>query len=298
MNKSISILVLLFTLFVAQGFAQKNNINSYKYIVVPSQYEFQKNEDAYQVNSLTKFLFNKEGFTVYMTNETIPEELAKNSCMALRAMVVNNSGMFSTKMQLKLVDCYNNVIYLTEEGNSREKDYKRGYHEAIREAFEEIKTLNYKYQPAAELKEEQVKVVENEFARPIVKEVVEAVDDIQVKEVEEVKVVETVVEKKKSITKPIQEEIKEIEIKPTLTIEGNYEVEKWGRCKIAKTEEGYAFIAGDENFEIAVLYPTSKPTIFIIKYAAYKQPQMVELTADGNLKADSSTGIKTYKRVR
>ena len=199
---------------------------------------------------------------------------------------------------MKLVDCYNNVIYLTEEGNSREKDYKRGYHEAIREAFEEIKTLNYKYQPAAELKEEQVKVVENEFARPIVKEVVEAVDDIHVKEVEEVKVVETVVEKKKSITKPIQEEIKEIEIKPILTIEGNYEVEKWGRCKIAKTEEGYAFIAGDENFEFAVLYPTSKPTIFIIKYAAYKQPQMVELTADGNLKADSSTGIKTYKRVR
>ena len=104
MNKPFSILFFILTFVVSQSFAQKNNINSYKYILVPSQFEFQKTEDAYQVNSLTKFLFNREGFTVYMTNETIPAELANNSCMALKAIVVNNSGMLTTKMQLKLVE--------------------------------------------------------------------------------------------------------------------------------------------------------------------------------------------------
>ncbi|MBI9040611.1 hypothetical protein [Lutibacter sp.] len=305
MKKSFLIVTFIMAIS-AVSYAQKNNLNSYKYILVPAQYEFQKSEDAYQVNSLTKFLFNRAGFTVFMTNETIPAELANNSCMALKAMVVNNSGMLRTKMQLKLVDCYNNVVYLTEEGNSKEKEYQKAYHEAIREAFEEIEALNYEYnKPQIETKQE-VKVVETALPKPIVKEVVEAVDDIQkvvvveekIETTQAIKVVAPIIEKKKTITKPIQEEIKEIEIKPVVAIEGTYEVEKWGSCKILKTDEGYAFTAGDENFEFAVVYPTSKPTIFIIKYAAYKQPQMLELSADGSLKVDSATGIKTYKRVR
>lgn len=305
--KKTFFIVTLMLVYTTVSFAQKNNINVYKYILVPNQYEFQKSEDAYQVNSLTKFLFNRAGFTVFMTDDNIPAEMANNACMALKAIVVNNSGLLSTKMQIKLVDCYNNIVYLTDEVSSREKDYKKAYHEAIREAFEEIENLNYSYQPATPVKEE-LKTVEKELQKPIVKEVVEAIDNIQeVKITEEKQLVEEKlekakvedkIEKKKKTIKPLQEEIKEIEIKPILTIEGNYVVEKWGSCKISKSEEGYAFTTGDENFEFAVVYPTSKPTIFIIKYAAYKQPQMLELSADGNLKVDSPTGIKTYKRVR
>jgi hypothetical protein len=305
--KKTFFIVTLMLVYTTVSFAQKNNINVYKYILVPNQYEFQKSEDAYQVNSLTKFLFNRAGFTVFMTDDNIPAEMANNACMALKAIVVNNSGLLSTKMQIKLVDCYNNIVYLTDEVSSREKDYKKAYHEAIREAFEEIENLNYSYQPATPVKEE-LKIVEKELQKPIVKEVVEAIDNIQeVKIIEEKQLVEEElekakvedkIEKKKKTIKPLQDEIKEIEIKPILTIEGNYVVEKWGSCKISKSEEGYAFTTGDENFEFAVVYPTSKPTIFIIKYAAYKQPQMLELSADGNLKVDSPTGIKTYKRVR
>ena len=303
MNKPFSILFFILTFVVSQSFAQKNNINSYKYILVPSQFEFQKSEDAYQVNSLTKFLFNREGFTVYMTNETIPAELANNSCMALKAIVVNNSGMLTTKMQLKLVDCYNNSVYVTDEVTSKEKDYKKAYHEAIRKAFEEIEELNYKYAPITEAKQE-MKVAEIEHPERIVKEVVDNIDDIQVKtivekeKIEEVKVEVKVIEKKKSITKPIQEEIKEIEIKPIVfSLVGKYEVEKWGVCTISKNEDDFSIVGGDENFEFAVIYPTSKPNFFIIKYVAYKQPKLVELDTKGNLKIDTEGTIKIYKRV-
>lgn len=304
MNKPFSILFFILTFVVSQSFAQKNNINSYKYILVPSQFEFQKSEDAYQVNSLTKFLFNRAGFTVYMTNETIPDELAKNSCMALKAIVVNNSGMLNTKMYIKLVDCYNNSVYVTEEASSKEKDYKKAYHEAIRKAFVEIEELNYMYtEPVAETKQD-VKVAEIEKPERIVKEVVDNIDDIQVKttvvkeKLDEVKAEDKLIEKKKTVLKPFQEEIKEIEIKPTfLPLEGKYEVEKWGVCTILKNEDYFSIIGGDENFEFAVIYPTSKPNFFIIKYVAYKQPKLLEMDSAGDLKVDSDNELKIYKRI-
>lgn len=308
MNKFFSILILVcFILISSFSFAQKNDINSYKYILVPTQYEFQKSEDSFQVNSLTKFLFNRAGYTVFLTNDTYPEDLANNSCKALKAMVVNNSGLLSTKMQIKLVDCYNNAVYVTDEITSKEKDYKKAYHEVIRKAFEELEGLNYVYtEPVIETKQEIVVV--KELPKPIVKEVVNAIDDIQVKsnvevaKTEDVKVevkeVVPVIEKKKVVNKPIQEEIKEIEIKPTsFSIEGKYIIEKWGICTISKNDDGYSLTGGDENFEFAVLYKTSKSNLFIIKYAAYKQPQLVELDSNGNLKVDSDTKINIYKRV-
>lgn len=304
MNKPFSILFFILAFVVSQSFAQKNNINSYKYILVPSQFEFQNSEDAYQVNSLTKFLFNRAGFTVFLSNEPYPADLANNSCKALKAIVVNNSGMLSTKMQIKLVDCYNNSVYVTDDAISKEKDFKRAYHDAIRKAFVEIEELNYKYtEPVVELQQE-VKVAEIEHPERIVKEVVDNIDDIQVKTIivkeklDEVIVEDKLIEKKKLVLKPIQEEIKVIEIKPTfLPLEGKYEVEKWGICTISKNEDYFSIVGGDENFEFAVIYPTSKPNFFIIKYVAYKQPKLVELDTKGNLKIDDEGTIKIYKRV-
>ena len=63
MNKLI--LVAFFLIFSSYlSFAQKN-INNYKFIIVPKQYEFQKSEDSYQINSLTKFLFERDGFITF-----------------------------------------------------------------------------------------------------------------------------------------------------------------------------------------------------------------------------------------
>ena len=287
MNKLFSILILVcFVLISSFSFGQKNDINPYKYILVPTQYEFQKSDDAFQVNSLTKFLFNRAGFSVFYTNEAFPADLANNGCKALKAIVENNSKLLSTKMQIKLVDCYNNVLFITEYATSREKEYKKSYHEAIRTAFEEIQNLNYSY------KEEIPLVKIEKKATPIVKEVVQKVDDIQDFEKKETVAKTTISNLQK------KDQIKEVAIKnANFTIEGTYEVEKWGISTLSKTAEGYSLKAGDENFEFAVLYKTTKSHLFIIKYAAYKQPQLVELSADGNLKVDTENSLKIYKRV-
>ena len=123
----------------------KKKINEYKYVIVPDSYLFLKDKDEYQLNSLTKFLFNKYGFEALMQSDGFPSDLRNNGCKALHADVKNESGLFQTKLFVELKDCNNKVVYLSEQGKSREKDYKTAYHEALRNAFLGIEKLNYTY---------------------------------------------------------------------------------------------------------------------------------------------------------
>lgn len=139
-------IVVAFLLFSITGFAQKS-INNYKYVIVPNQFNFFKTPDKYQTSSLTKFLFNKHGFKAFLSNEQLPDDLSNNRCLALKVNVKNNSGMFTTKNIIELQDCNDKVVFVSQEGRSREKQYKESYHEAIRNAFKSIEKLNYSYTP-------------------------------------------------------------------------------------------------------------------------------------------------------
>ena len=136
--------VLFAILFTAITYGQKT-VNDYKYVIIPEKYEFSKEKNQYQLNALTKFLLEKYGFTTVMKSAEKPAELQSNNCLALEADVQNNSGLFVTKMVLQLKDCYGNVVYASDEGRSREKDYKAAYHEALRDAFTSLEDLNYSY---------------------------------------------------------------------------------------------------------------------------------------------------------
>lgn len=300
MNKSI--LVAFFLIFSSSlSFAQKN-INNYKYIIVPKQYEFQKNEDSYQINSLIKFLFERDDFITFFSTDTFPVELANNSCMALKAMIKNKSGMLNTKLNIDLVDCYNNVVFSTSEAKSKEKDYKKAYQETIRMAFEDIEALNYTYSPEniSQNKNNQIEVKKPEDTQKVVvKEIEPKVNNTKI--AKEVKM-----EKIAAIAKPIEKKIAETESRgkviadklPTaISIEGIYLFDTWGKSSISKKDNEYSVTGGDENVAFATIYKTSKPTIYIIKWRAFKQPQLVEIDSKGNLNLDSETGKKVCKRV-
>jgi hypothetical protein len=79
--------LLFFLLISFAGYAQ-TTINNYKYVVVPTKFNFSREENQYGLNTVTKSLLEEKGFTVYFDDSEIPKELAGNRCNALNADVV------------------------------------------------------------------------------------------------------------------------------------------------------------------------------------------------------------------
>lgn len=125
----------------------QTSINNYKYIIIPSQFEFLKEQDQYQINSLTKFLFNKYGYSAFLENEELPKDLKENRCMALKAHVVNINALLKIKIQIDLKDCNGNLVMSSDIGETREKMYNKAYNLAIRDAFKTFQNADYSYQP-------------------------------------------------------------------------------------------------------------------------------------------------------
>ncbi|MDO5978026.1 hypothetical protein [Flavivirga spongiicola] len=133
--------------FIITTVFSQSNLNDYKYVIVPNKFDFLKKKDQYQLNSLTQFLFKKCGFVALMEGDAYPDDLARNRCLALRSDAIKGSGMFKTKLTVELKDCNDQLIYTSKLGESREKDYAKAYAGALRNAFNSIEALNYKYEP-------------------------------------------------------------------------------------------------------------------------------------------------------
>ena len=135
MKKILFLVVLLPLTLVAQT------------VIVPNRYAFQKEDNQYQLNMLTKFLLEKQGFKVYMESEA-PAELLQNPCATLKADVKNQSNMMTSKVQFLLTDCTNEAVFTSQIGKSREKEFKKSYQEALRNALSgaELATFKAAYQ--------------------------------------------------------------------------------------------------------------------------------------------------------
>ena len=138
--------IALFLMFSTGVFAQ--NINDYKYAVVPAKFSFFKEDNMYNLNLLTKMYMQKYGFETYYNNETAPDDFVNSNCNKIFVDIVNNSNMFTTKLKVVIKDCKNNILISSEEGASREKEYKVAYNEALRMAFDNFSVLKaHKFQP-------------------------------------------------------------------------------------------------------------------------------------------------------
>ncbi|WP_158845042.1 hypothetical protein [Algibacter sp. L1A34] len=135
-------------LFIASAFSQ-TELDNYKYIIVSKKFDFLKSANQYQLNDLSKFLLNKYGFQALIEGDAYPEDLSRNRCLALDADVQKEPGMFKTKLKVELTNCNDKIVYTSKIGESREKEYKKSYTEAIRDAFSSFETLGYKYMPKA-----------------------------------------------------------------------------------------------------------------------------------------------------
>lgn len=145
MKRSIVLLFLFFSLSV---FAQEN-LNHYKYVIVPQQYSFLKQPDQYGLNSLTKALLEDRGFTVFLNDVKIPTEISVNKCDGLIAEIVEKNSMFSTNLTLVLKDCEGQIVFKSKEGKSREKEYRVAYNLALQSVFSMLKDYKYEYKASS-----------------------------------------------------------------------------------------------------------------------------------------------------
>ncbi|SFE62412.1 hypothetical protein SAMN05518672_108142 [Chitinophaga sp. CF118] len=140
--KVITLLLAMVFSIVARS---QNTINNYKYVLVPERFDIFKQDDQYGINTLTKFLLESVGFKCFMTNDVLPADIANNKCNALRADLVAKKKFLATDLSLVLKDCQGQIIYKSEEGISREKEWNTAYTEALKNAFVSLRDAHYRY---------------------------------------------------------------------------------------------------------------------------------------------------------
>jgi hypothetical protein len=136
-------IVLLFVLISSYTYSQ--TINDYEYVLVPSKFNIFKEKDKYRTSTNTKLLLQKYGFKSFFITDSIPAEIANTNCNKLYADLVNDNSFFMTKVKIVLKDCQDKIVYETDFGASREKQYITAYNQALREAGKSFEKLNYKY---------------------------------------------------------------------------------------------------------------------------------------------------------
>lgn len=135
---------IIFALITVVGYSQ-DNINNYKYVIVPERFNFSRDDNQYGLNTTTRMLLEQKGFAALMGNEKLPQAVAANRCSALMAEVVQKKGLFVTNLTLLLKDCQGNIIFKSKEGKSREKEFPVAFDLALRDAFTSLNDVPYKY---------------------------------------------------------------------------------------------------------------------------------------------------------
>ena len=139
MKASTLISMLIFTVY---SFSQ--SVNDYKAVIIPMKFDFQKIENQYRLQTITKMNLQKAGFQAFYANEIIPSEIT-DRCSILYLDVRKENAFLSTKLFLTLKDCYGTEIFNSGIGKSREKEFDVAFKEALNDTFDNVYALKYAY---------------------------------------------------------------------------------------------------------------------------------------------------------
>jgi hypothetical protein len=141
MKKIVFILVLVMSTLGL--YAQ--SLNSYKYAIVPTKFQWQSRDNQHRLSTLTKALFSEAGFTVFYDNEQLPVDVASDRCNKVYVDVDNVSSLLNIKLEIVIRDCTNKEIFRSKAGTSKEKNFETAYHASLRQAFGSIAASGYRY---------------------------------------------------------------------------------------------------------------------------------------------------------
>lgn len=137
---------VFFLFFIISYHGMTQVLSTDYYVIVPNTFDFVKEKNKYRLNELTYFLFNKYGFKAIMSDDDLPLEVAMDKCKALKSDVLDKSGLLTTRLVIILKDCSGTIVFESQEGKSKEKDYKKAYTEALRKAFHSVEALHHHHE--------------------------------------------------------------------------------------------------------------------------------------------------------
>lgn len=123
----------------------QSSLNDYNMAIIPARFDFQKEDNQHRINSTIKAFLQQKGFEAYLSSDNLPEGFMDYNCNKVFVDLKEQSNMFSTKLQVEFKDCKSNVLYVTDLGESRDKNIAKSYSEALLTTLKSFYKANYKY---------------------------------------------------------------------------------------------------------------------------------------------------------
>lgn len=132
---------------------QAQNVTDYKYVIVPDKFIDFAKED-YQLNTALKIALKKKGYEIVNEN-SVPLDVQIKPCFATKANIEEVKVMFRNKLKVTFTDCNNNLVS-SYDGTSKEKDFAKGYQEALAIAMNQVGKQNAKNLPLTKLEKSEL----------------------------------------------------------------------------------------------------------------------------------------------
>ncbi|ELY2009668.1 hypothetical protein SL057_000694 [Flavobacterium psychrophilum] len=142
MKKYFSILV--FALISSVTYSQ-SSLNDYEMAIIPSKFEFQKEDNQYRISSTIKAFLKQKGFEAYVSTDVLPEGFLDYNCNKIFVNVLEENTLFSTRIKIEFKNCKKLVLFTTDLGESREKELGKGYNQALLLALKSFDKARYKF---------------------------------------------------------------------------------------------------------------------------------------------------------
>lgn len=133
---------ILFFVIISSSFIFSQSINDFKAVIIPLKYDFQRTDNQYRLQTLTKINLQKAGFEAFYSNEQLPSNLS-DRCKVLYLDLKKDNNMMVTKVFVEFKDCYGKKIFESIVGKSREKEFETAYQLALNDVFANDKNLKY-----------------------------------------------------------------------------------------------------------------------------------------------------------
>jgi hypothetical protein len=131
--KKIVFLSMLF--FSMLSIAQEN----YKVVVMPKKFDFLSEENQYNLNTLSKLFFEKEGFQVINEEDLLSQEFYNKRCDFFYFNINNIKSLLTTRVIVDLKDCEKQIVLESKEIRTKEKDFELAYNEVVRAALIDLR---------------------------------------------------------------------------------------------------------------------------------------------------------------